>query len=92
MAAGQRSYMRLMRPSPPPSVHFFLLDPSPPPLVPFPQKQKPSEASHHSRKELQFLHTPIVDASLVSKEALAPVLADFKRRLEAGEKLYIHCS
>ena len=61
------------------------------PVAPFLQKQKPSEVSHHSRKELQFLHTPIVDLGLPSKEALAPLLVDLQRRMEAGEKLYIHC-
>ena len=41
--------------------------------------------------ELQFLHSPIVDLGIPSVDALEKLVADLQARLEAGEKLYIHC-
>ena len=44
-------------------------------------------------KTLNFLRYPIVDFGLpdASPESLGSLLADLQRRIEAGEKLYIHC-
>ena len=60
-----------------------------------PKRKQPSsiEASDPPRKVLSFLHHPIVDLGLpdASPESLGALLSDLQRRLEAGEKLYIHC-
>ncbi|GAX75232.1 hypothetical protein CEUSTIGMA_g2677.t1 [Chlamydomonas eustigma] len=54
-----------------------------------PKKKQASLVTN--RKELKFLHSPIVDLGLPSVEALQKLLFDLETRLESGEKLYIHC-
>jgi len=62
-----------------------------PALNKFLPPKKKQVSTFINRRELNFLHSPIVDLGLPSVEALQKLLLDLESRLEAGEKLYIHC-
>jgi len=56
-----------------------------------PKKQQAEWQTYYKPTELKFVHSPIVDLGVPSETALKSLVDDLQARVEAGEKLYIHC-
>ncbi|KAI8474515.1 MAG: MAP kinase phosphatase 6 [Monoraphidium minutum] len=59
-----------------------------------PQRKRaaaPEVVDYYQREEVEFAHCPIVDLGVPSMQQLKEIVSDLQRRLEAGQKVYLHC-
>ncbi|KAK9814139.1 hypothetical protein WJX72_001188 [[Myrmecia] bisecta] len=59
-------------------------------FLPSRRTEKP-DCRMQQRIELDFMHFPIVDMEIPSKDKLLGLVTELQERLERGERIYVHC-